>query len=265
MSFNWKTCSTDIKDFIFNLQEEISKILDDNLIGFYIHGSLAMGGFNPNSSDIDILVVTNKSMTVETKRELANLFLRYSKSPFPVEISFLNSDQLRKWQHPCPFDFHYSEFWRVRYENDLLNGTYNYLNNDVNTDADLAAHITITNNRGICVNGRPIGEVFPSVPRSDYLSSIIGDFKDCLENIEEDPIYCTLNWIRVFWYLKEKVISSKQEAGNWGLSTLPKEMRITIKKVVDGYVNEKDTYDFKTDELILLRNYISENVQKLLS
>ncbi len=265
MAYNLKSSLSDTNDFICNLQKGISEIIKDDLIGIYIHGSLAMGGFNPKSSDIDVLVVTNKSMTVETKRKLAKLLLMQSSSPFPVEISFLNTEQLKEWQHPCPFDFHFSEFWRERYANDLLSGTDKFLNDDVNTDADIAAHITITNKRGVCVYGKSIDEVFPHVPSSDYLSSIMGDFTDCLENIEEEPIYCTLNLIRVYWYLKEGVISSKQEAGNWGLSTFPKEMKNTVEKVVKCYSNDKDTYSFEKDELVLLKNYISNDVKKLLN
>ncbi|MGI8387826.1 aminoglycoside adenylyltransferase domain-containing protein [Robertmurraya sp. P23] len=265
MVYNLKSSLSDTNDFICNLQKRISEIIKDDLIGIYIHGSLAMGGFNPKSSDIDVLVVTNKSMTVETKRKLAKLLLMQSSSPYPVEISFLNTEQLRVWQHPCPFDFHYSEFWRERYANDLLSGTDKFLNGDVNTDADLAAHITITNKRGVCVYGKSIDEVFPLVPSSDYLSSIMGDFTDCLENIEEDPIYCTLNLIRVYWYLKEGVVSSKQEAGNWGLSKFPKEMKNTVEKVVKCYSNDKDTYGFEKDELVKLKNYILNDVKKLLN
>jgi hypothetical protein len=123
----------------------------------------------------------------------------------------------------------------------LLSGTFYFINDGVNTDADLAAHITITNTREICVNGKPIGEVFPLVPPSDYLSSIMDDFKYCLESIE-DPIYCTLNLIRVYWYLKEGVISSKQEAGKWGLSIFSKELNRTLKKVVKCYATDKHTY-----------------------
>ncbi|PFM55122.1 hypothetical protein COJ48_30305 [Bacillus cereus] len=62
--------------------------------------------------------------------------------------------------------------------------------------------------------------------------------------------------IRVFWYLKERIISSKQEAGNWGIASFPKEMSFTIQKVVNSYTNEKDIYIFETDELLSLRNYI---------
>ncbi|WP_281251912.1 nucleotidyltransferase domain-containing protein [Virgibacillus ndiopensis] len=197
MAYSWKTCSTDVKDFVSHLLNETKEIIKENYLGFYIHGSLAMGGFNPNRSDIDILVVTNNSMTTKTKRKLAKFFLTCSDNPYPVEVSFLNDKQLKNWKHPSPFDFHYSEFWRGRYKDDLATGAYHYLNEVIKTDADLAAHITIITNRGVCIDGKPIAEIFPSVPRSHYVSSIMGDFRACLENIEEEPIYCTLNLLSV--------------------------------------------------------------------
>ncbi|WP_010280868.1 aminoglycoside adenylyltransferase domain-containing protein [Bacillus timonensis] len=265
MGYVWKSCPSKIKDFIFNLNKGIKEMINESYVGFYLHGSLAMGGFNTNSSDIDVLVITDKSMEIEDKRNLAQFLLDYSKSPFSIEISFLNTEQLRHWQHPCPYDFHYSELWRGRFETDLLNGTYQFLNDDIHLDGDLAAHLTITYQRGICVEGKPIKEVFPLVPRSDYISSILGDYQDCLVNIEEDPIYCSLNLLRVFWYLKEGVISSKQEAGDWGLKTFPRELSNTIHKVVDSYANGKGPHTFEKEELIQLRDYISNHVQKLLS
>lgn len=220
------------------------------------------GGVNPNDSDI--LVVTDKTMKVEMKRTLAQLFLDYSNSPFPIEISFLNKGQLKDWQHPCLFDFHYSEFWRERYRDDLVRGTFKYLNRDSNTDIDLAAHITMMNHRGLCLGGDPIAKVFPIIPQSDYISSIIDDFKSCLHNIEEDPVYCSLNLIRVYWYLKEGMISSKLEAGNWALRILPSESRMTVKKVIGIYTGRKENSAFDKDELSLFRNYIAEEVEILL-
>lgn len=262
---SWETSSHEIRDFVINLLYKTKEILKEDFIGFYLHGSLAIGGFNSKSSDIDVLVITNKTMTVGTKRKLADLLLSFSNEPFPVEISFLNEKQLNNWTHPCPFDFHYSEFWRGRYQDDLSKSTYQHLNGEVRNDADLAAHITVLNHRGLSLEGPPINEVFPSVPRSHYISSIMGDFQECLENIEEDPIYCVLNLIRVFWYLKEGVISSKQEAGNWGLSFLPKELGSTIQKVINSYADEKELYVFEKSELLMLRNYINKNVQGILA
>lgn len=69
----------------------------------------------------------------------------------------------------------------------------------------------------------------------------------------------------MYWYLKEEVISSKQEAGNWGLSSLPKEFGITIQKVVNSYADDKEHYKFEKCELLTLRNYINKNVQVLIN
>ncbi|MFM1652091.1 DUF4111 domain-containing protein [Brevibacillus sp. B_LB10_24] len=221
------------------------------------------GGFNPKSSDIDAIVVTKSPVTVDDKREFALFFLEISSKPFPVEISFLNEEQLKNWQHPCPFDFHYSEFWRERYEMDLCKGANQYLNDDQLKDPDLAAHVTVLYHRGICVEGRPVHDVFPSVPRSDYMSAIMGDFEECLENMNQNPVYCTLNAIRVYWYLKEGMISSKREAGNWGLASLPKEMHGTIQKALKGYADRQEAVVFEVNELLSLRDYVKTKMQEL--
>ncbi|MDD6156298.1 MAG: nucleotidyltransferase domain-containing protein [Lachnospiraceae bacterium] len=39
------------------------KILGDNLTGVYLHGSAAMGCFNPEESDIDLLVVVKDALS----------------------------------------------------------------------------------------------------------------------------------------------------------------------------------------------------------
>lgn len=264
MGYDWKTCPADIKEFILKLQKDIRVSINDNVLGFYLHGSLAMGGFNLKSSDIDFLVITVKPMNVEDKRQLACLFLNYSDRPYPIEISFLNVEQLNDWKHPCPFDFHYSESWRERYENDLLRGTNKFINEEINTDSDLAAHIRITNERGICLEGKPIKYAFPSVPNADYISSIMGDYQECLINIIKDPIYCSLNMIRVYWYLKEGVIASKQEAGDWGFKVFPQELKTTVKKIGDSYAKNRDVSPFNENELIFLRDYVSGNIHNLL-
>ncbi|KIL53444.1 hypothetical protein KP77_04200 [Jeotgalibacillus alimentarius] len=250
-----------IKPLLSTLQNKISNILQNNLTGIYIHGSIAMGGFNPNHSDVDLLVVTEEPISLETKRELAGFFLMQSnRSSFPIEISFLNTGQLKSWSHPCPFDFHYSEFWSERYEQDLSEGTDEYLNDRVSHDPDLAAHITILNHRGLCLYGRPIHQVFPEVPADDYLSSIMNDVRDCFEQIEEDPVYCILNILRVYWYIQSGVISSKQEAGEWGVSGLSGGERETVVKALLCYKNTGNFRTFDQGELIAFREYMREQI-----
>lgn len=262
MTFKWSNHPNEVKDFVEQLQKHIVCILKNNFVGFYIHGSLAMGGFNPSRSDIDIIIITKNSISVKVKKELAGLCLNHSNSPFPIEMSILTKQQLFRWQHPSPYEFHYSEFWRERLETELRDGTSNYINEKLNTDPDLAAHITIIYYRGVCVAGIPITEVFPLVPPKDYLSSIIGDYKDCLINIEKDPVYCVLNMLRVFRYIKDGAITSKKEAGQWGLITLPKELRPIISKVMENYKDKTERNYFVIEELLKFKEYISNEVQQ---
>ncbi|MGY6211656.1 aminoglycoside adenylyltransferase domain-containing protein [Cytobacillus firmus] len=250
----------DVMEIVNHLLEEVKVILKDNFKGFYLHGSLAMGGFNPDKSDVDILIVTYHSLSAVIKRRIAKLFLKCSNAPFPIEVSFLNEKDLSNWQHPCPFDFHYSEFWREKFEEEV------YPHSVSGFDPDLAAHITIVNHRGICAAGESIKATFPNVPREDYLSSILGDYRDCLENLKEDPVYSVLNMIRVYWYLKEDVISSKYEAGEWALKSMPDEFISAIQKIVGIYSSAaNDHTDIDFTKLYDLRDYIDGEFQKLLS
>jgi hypothetical protein len=54
--------------------------------------------------------------------------LTHSNSPYPIENSSLHEDHLLNWQHPCPFNFYYSKYWRKQYEENVLNdsSTFNH-------------------------------------------------------------------------------------------------------------------------------------------
>lgn len=259
MSYNWETCSKETRKFVYHLLDRTQEVVAEELVGFYIHGSLAMGGFNPKSSDIDILVVTTTPLSIERKKLLAKMFLKCSNHPFPVEVSFLNEEQLKDWEYPTPFDFHFSEYWRSRYEEETV-----LLSEMPKNDTDLAAHIMITNHSGICIWGKPIDKVFPTVPKVDYLSSILTDYEDCLKDIELNPVYCTLNLIRVYRYLKEDKVSSKQEAGKWGLRHLPQEFNWTIQQVVVAYASEEQNPIVESGHLLQLSDYLRRKVEELL-
>lgn len=249
-----------IKDFLDTLIADIHRLIEPPIIGVYLHGSLAMGGFNPARSDIDLLVVTETPIGMETKKKLAAFFLEQSSNPYPVEVSVLNLAQLEEWIFPTPYDFHFSEYWRERFEQD----TTACLDTEGQSDIDLAAHFTILNHRGVCLEGRPIHEVFPAVPESDYLTSILDDYEDCLQKIFQDPVYSILNLTRVYWYLKEGKISSKQEAGEWGAMSFPGELTSIVGKALMVYEGEEFEDEFSENQLMEIRDYINGQAEILL-
>lgn len=258
--YGWATCPETVHTQINNLLAAFKQTLDENLIGIYLHGSLAMGCFNPARSDIDLLVVIQHSMSIETKRDIAQTLLTGSLSPLPVEISFLVEPDVHLFEHPLPFDLHYSEGWRERYVQMLADGAWRTWNDETKRDPDLATHIMVTRARGICLAGKPVLEVLPPVPPAFYANSIVGDFNDALADYQHMPVYFTLNACRVLAYLREGHIYSKDEGGVWGLQTLPGELHGVVEQALDIY--RGNVADVPVEEIVFTRfaEYMEQNI-----
>ncbi len=233
--YSWDTCPTAVRSQVEQALAIAQDALSDNLTGIYLHGSLAMGCFNPERSDLDLLVITRQPMDAETKRGLAEALLRLSRQPSPIEISFLSLQQLNPWRYPTPYDLHYSEDWRSRFEQALATNAWRDWNHQDQQDVDLAAHITITRARGVCLLGQPIDATFPPVPARDYLAAIWDDFLGAHAEALNNPPYFILNACRVAAYLLEKRICSKEEGGVWALQAVPEAYSSLIAQALSIY------------------------------
>ncbi|MBZ0286935.1 MAG: DUF4111 domain-containing protein [Anaerolineae bacterium] len=258
----WATCPEAVRTQVETLTETFERLLSKNLIGVYLHGSLALGGFNVNRSDVDLLVVTKIGMDDPIKIEVARAILTASNQPCPIEISFLRTADLHPWQHPTPFDFHFSKEWHAKTQADVDSGKAQKL--DVR-DADLAAHVTVTRHVGIVLVGKPIDEVFPPVPREHYVQSIVGDAEDAPEHITENPVYHVLNPCRVYRYLLDGVVCSKDEAGAWAQAFLPEVYRGLVRQAHRIYRGEIPGQPFDADDLRQFAAYMIAEIRALVS
>lgn len=210
-------------------------ILGEKLTGIYLHGSAAMGCWQPEKSDLDFLVVVKEPLTEEEKREyLDRVTALDAESPGKgIEMSIVLRDVCAPFVYPTPFLLHYSRMHTEWYRQD----PEDYIRRMNGTDRDLAAHFTVIRNRGICLYGLPVEEVFGRVPEEDYLDSILNDVSCAVEEISDNPLYLILNLARVLAYRKEKTVLSKKEGGMWGLRHLPQKYRPLIRSALDEYEN----------------------------
>ncbi len=237
-------------------------VLDDDLVGVYLHGSLAMNCFNLARSDVDLLVITEREMTVATKRTIAELLLRLSNVPRPFEISFLSQDQLRPWRYPTPYDFHFSEDWREKIERELADEMWRGWSDGVQVDADLAAHITVTLHCGICLYGKSVAEAFPAVPHEHYLASILEDFDWGEERLGLYPTYFILNACRIYACWRKGLICSKDEGGEWALRVLLEKFRGLVTQALAVYRGESDDENFDAQMLEQFVVHMKERLMK---
>ena len=121
-----------------------------------------MGCFQPKKSDLDLLVVTQEALTDTEKREYMDMVLRLeADGPAKgIEMSIVTKDVCNHFVYPTPFILHYSRMHTAWYRRDAED----YIRKMNGTDKDLAAHITVIRDRGICLYGLPVNEVFGMVP-----------------------------------------------------------------------------------------------------
>jgi predicted nucleotidyltransferase len=236
--------------------------LGTNLSGIYLHGSLAMGCFHPDKSDIDLLIVVHDKLPVEVSRELAKKVIAYHDS-LPnrrgIELTVVLRKYLKQFVHPTPFEFHFSDFHLDRYRNDenYLCGGY--------ADRDLAAHFAVVYQRGFILYGEPIRDAFLPVDRQYYLDSILGDIEDAAQQIIDSPVYYTLNLCRVLHFVREEVVSSKKEGGAWGVQHLPDKYHGLLKRCLDEYSGAAGGGGYDPVLLAEFAQYMSGEIKRQLA
>jgi len=120
------------------------------------------------------------------------------------------------------------------------NNSKDYIEKMNGTDQDLAAHFVITKNRGIVLYGKAISEVFGEIPSEAYLYSIKSDIMDLQDDVIDNPIYIILNLCRVLSYVKDGLVLSKKEGGEWVLKNIDGKYRGLIKDALVFYSSDQD-------------------------
>lgn len=99
----------DVNAVLEVLLSNVKEILSDHFVGMYLYGSLSSGDFNPETSDIDFLVVTDDDLPQGTVVELEamhkNIWASSMKWAAKLEGSYIPRKLIR--QHdpngaPCP-------------------------------------------------------------------------------------------------------------------------------------------------------------------
>ncbi|MBQ8368560.1 MAG: DUF4111 domain-containing protein [Clostridia bacterium] len=210
-------------------------VLGSRLTGVYLHGSAVMDGFNPVTSDLDLIVVIDGEIIDAEKRDFIRETVRMNASAPEkgIEMSVVQLSACRKFMHPAPYELHFSpshlDLWNRDPEE--------YLRKLHGTDPDLAAHFTVIRRYGRVLTGAPIDDVFGDVPREDYIASILFDVENAYADILVHPTYMTLNLCRVLAFLRDGEVLSKKSGGEWGLKFLPVRFRPLLEAALDDYTN----------------------------
>ena len=154
-----------------------AQIIGNNLVGIYLHESIAFGCFNPSKSDIDFIVVVNNIPTIKEKEALIQILLDlYEEAPIKrYEMSVVLSKFYREFVYPTPFELHYSIAHLQRCQDNLRE----YCKSMNGEDKDLAAHFTVFKKAGYAIWGK---ENLPKKFRP-LISKVLKNYKSEIEEL----------------------------------------------------------------------------------
>lgn len=262
MFYNCENCPQEVKLQLDSIVKLCRVYLTDSFTGVYLHGSLAMNCFNPDRSDLDILVMVREKISPDKKVAIIKELMRISLAPSPVEISFLIKDRLQVENKAIPYDLHYSEYWRRRYEEKVTQPLDQIWRDESLMDVDLCAHIRVINERGSTLFGEDKDLAFPQICDEDYFTSILCDFNDALEGYTEKPEYYILNSCRVLGFLGSKEVMSKKEGGEWAVDRVPEGFKEIIELALQVYAGKISGVGFEQETVKEFITYVGEELKR---
>ncbi|MER7176576.1 aminoglycoside adenylyltransferase family protein [Streptomyces mesophilus] len=225
--------------------ELVADVLGPELIGSYLHGSAVLGGLKP-ASDVDLLVVSRRSLTPDRRRALLDGLLRISglDAPLrPVELVVVVQSSVRPWIYPPDCDFLYGEWLRSSYENGC--GCVP----QPEPMPDLALLLAMALAHGRTLSGPPLASLVDPVPQKDVVAASVAGIQLLMEDIDDDERNVLLTMARTWVTVATGEILPKHEAAAWALERLPAEHRPALAHARELYLNSTYAEESWNDEL----------------
>jgi streptomycin 3"-adenylyltransferase len=234
---------------------DVHTILQGNLIGIYLYGSLAMECFQPTSSDIDVILVVKETLSKEQRKKIIEYLKGACSKDIPIELSIIRADAIQNPHYPMTVDLHY-EYWGNVFENEK--------------DKEILSNLYTTRKRGFCVWGKPINELFSRIPARYHVRSVIEDIEHTRRYLHEKPervgynvqVYWILGSCRILAFIREGKVLSKLEAGQWGLAYLPRKYHSLVELALSSYQGKKKDCVWNPNELDAFADYMTERIMR---
>jgi streptomycin 3"-adenylyltransferase len=262
--YSYETCTKDIKKQISDVVNVLSHSLSNNLLGLYLQGSMVLGTFDEDNSDIDMIGVVDNPLASKEKIELGSKLLSIDKKPCLIEVDIFTKGNLIPWQYPPVCNFYFSDYFSEQYKQFLLgeNLSHRLLTSNANTTNSTPC-LKLTKEKGICLYGMRADKLITDIPNSDIwdaISSGSHDLDAASDNDSHRP-FAILTLCRILSYRETGEIFSKQEAAFWAMGVLPEIFSPIISNALfDKYgLGEKKAYT--VEDAISFKSYILERIK----
>lgn len=184
------------------LGQRVALLLQSNFIGLYIMGSFTMGAWNPQSSDIDFLVVLKQPANADEDAALQALHAELAQSEFGkrLEGEYIDLPTLRRKDFDAPIGT-------------VMDGVY-FPNYPGRLSAD---NILCLIQYGQCIAGAPIEQLSLHVTTQELNEAVYEMLKEDSERLAKATdfktiTYLIINSLRCIYALRTGQLPTKQKA-----------------------------------------------------
>lgn len=231
----------DVNAVLRHFLAETQAILGEQFVGLYLSGSLAVGEFDPRSSDIDLVVVTDAPLPANRVAALREMHARFAASDSPwaekIEAVYIPEDALRDGAPP---DARYP----VLEKGDTLALAP--------LEDGWPVQLYTLREHGVAVAGPDPRSLIPPVPPAAMNRAGYGIAAEWLDQARTDPSW--LDWLRpqqhqafvvltlcrLLYTLETGAVISKPGAARWGEQRLGPQWAGLIAPAVAGQYAEGD-------------------------
>ena len=220
----------EVNVFLTLLLSNMRSILGDHFVGLYLGGSLALGDFNLNRSDLDFVVSTVDELPLETIVALEEMHTRLwntgAKWARKLDGSYVPQHVLRRWTSndmPCPF-----------VEEDQFYITHQ-------GSAVIQRHII--RQHGVVVAGPSPSTFIDLVAAADLRHALrdnvekwwrpLLDDPDWVQQSQKQP-FAILTMCRALYTLERGIVASKPVAARWAQQVIGEQWTELIEWALAG-------------------------------
>ena len=199
--------SETLTDYLERLAAGLRDVLGHDLVGVYLHGSGALGGFRSESSDVDVMVIVARPLDLQAKSAVVRKIWAMADGPGRgLECWVMTKDTVQSgWERP---------------EAELFVSTHRgepMTRDGPDMDGPFPlVEIAIMRKLGVTIIGPAPGELIAPISHAAICRDMTWHLEFELENTPES--YGVLNACRSLLYVETGRHVSKIDGGEWALS-----------------------------------------------
>ena len=216
----WVTAHEEVNAILHMLLEGVRAALGEMLVGLYLHGSLALGDFDPASSDVDFIAVTQDGLPSDAVERLRAMHEALGASGLPyaqrLEGAYIPCQALRRYS---PARAHHPTIgtdWEFQIALLEDNWVFGY---------------AILREQGVVVWGPPSSTLIDPISADELRGAVRSQLRDVWERRATDRVwlrereyqaFSILTLCRCLYTLRHGALASKPRAAAWASAAYPR-------------------------------------------